>query len=47
MELEKQRIASGKGRVTIFGKGEYDQTNIEDKIDLRYQRFNDGSVMIW
>jgi hypothetical protein len=47
MEFEKQRITSGKRRVTIFSKQRYDQINIGDKIHLNYQRFSGAKVMIW
>lgn len=47
MEFERQRITSGKRRVTIFSKEEYDRTNIGDKIHLNYQRFSNRKVSIW
>ena len=47
MEFERQRITSGKRRVTIFSKEQYDRTNIGDKIHLNYQRFSNRKVSIW
>ena len=44
---EKKRVASGKNRVAIVTKEQYDQIGVGERIYARYQRFSESDVMIW